>query len=143
MQQQRQPKQIDCIFYLNLDHRPDRRAKIESELQPVAELLGYPMERFPAIFHFSIGAVGCMKSHLAVLKEAKKRNYRRILIVEDDFQWNFPAAEICERFKEIEISSTQECPSKKWYVYDRLDQHDCFLWLGYNVYLLENLDEEI
>ena len=101
---------IDCIFYINLDHQTDRRDEIEKELRPIAELLGYPTERFPATFHFSIGAVGCIKSHIAVLKEARHRNYRRVLIVEDDFKWNFSPEQICESLKEIEtLTSFNVC----------------------------------
>lgn len=42
-------------------------------------------ERFNAIDFPSLGIIGCMKSHLAVLKIAKERNYKNILILEDDF----------------------------------------------------------
>jgi len=73
--------QIDMIFYINLDKRTDRRQEIESELNG----LGLAYERFSAIPH-EFGAIGCSSSHLAVLKLAKERGYRRILVLEDDFQ---------------------------------------------------------
>jgi glycosyl transferase family 25 len=71
---------IPMIFYINLDHRTDRKEALEKELVE----LGIPYERFPAIKH-DFGALGCSKSHLAVLKLAKQRNYPRVLILEDDF----------------------------------------------------------
>lgn len=71
---------IDKIFYINLDKRTDRRNEIEQELNKM-EL---PYERFPAI-HNSNGIVGCGYSHLAVLKLARDRGYKNVLIFEDDF----------------------------------------------------------
>ena len=35
--------------------------------------------------NFSIGALGCMLSHIKVLKHALQNNYKTILILEDDF----------------------------------------------------------
>lgn len=71
---------IDKIFYINLDKRTDRRDEIEQELNTM-EL---PYERFPAI-HNSNGIVGCGYSHLSVLKIARDRGYKNVLIFEDDF----------------------------------------------------------
>ena len=71
---------IPMVFYINLDHRTDRKEALEKEL---AEL-GLPFERFSAIKH-EFGAVGCSKSHMAILKLAKERKYPRVLILEDDF----------------------------------------------------------
>lgn len=71
---------IDRIFYINLDHRTDRRELIEKELNQ----FGLEYERFSAIYD-PLGAVGCSKSHLEVFKIAKERGYKRILIMEDDF----------------------------------------------------------
>jgi GR25 family glycosyltransferase involved in LPS biosynthesis len=73
-------KYIDKIFYINLERRTDRRAEIEQELNNFQ--LNY--ERFNAIEHIH-GIVGCGYSHLAVLKIAKERNYKNVLIFEDDF----------------------------------------------------------
>lgn len=74
------PAYIDKVFYINLDKRADRKSEIEAELTA----FGLPFERFSAISH-EFGAVGCSKSHVAVLKLAKERKYKRILILEDDF----------------------------------------------------------
>jgi glycosyl transferase family 25 len=73
---------IDKIIYINLEKRTDRKEEIESELNKF-EL---PFERFNAIGHQS-GIVGCGYSHLGVLKLAKERNYKNVLILEDDFMF--------------------------------------------------------
>jgi glycosyl transferase family 25 len=74
---------LDRVFYINLDHRTDRRTEIESELETMA--LSSISERFPAIRHETIGGVGCGRSHIEVLKLAKERGYSQILVLEDDF----------------------------------------------------------
>ena len=72
---------IDKIIYINLNKRTDRRAEIEEELNKF-EL---PFERFEAIETTGFGIWGCGLSHLAVLKLAKERGYKNVLILEDDF----------------------------------------------------------
>ena len=71
---------IDKIFYINLDKRTDRRDEIEYELAKC----GIKAERFTGIY-YKPGIVGCGKSHLAVIKLAKERGYKNVLILEDDF----------------------------------------------------------
>jgi len=72
---------IDKIIYINLEKRPDRRSEIETELTN----FGLVGERFEAINVPYFGCIGCMKSHLSVLKLAKMNGYKNILILEDDF----------------------------------------------------------
>jgi len=79
---------IDKVVYINLDARTDRRQEVEGEL----ERMGITAERFPAI-RTSPGIIGCGQSHSAVLKEAKARGYRNILIFEDDFMFLVPKEE--------------------------------------------------
>jgi hypothetical protein len=74
---------IDKIFYINLDKRDDRKKEIENELTKY-ELKG---ERYPAIYTPHSGIVGCGYSHLNVLKIAKERGYKNVLILEDDFEF--------------------------------------------------------
>ena len=74
---------IDRVFYINLDHRTDRRIEIENELETMG--LASISERFSAIRHETIGGVGCGRSHIEVLKIAKERGYSQIMILEDDF----------------------------------------------------------
>jgi len=76
------PFGIGGVFCINLDERVDRRIQVEQEL----ETIGLPFERFPAI-KGTPGLVGCSYSHLAVLKEARRREYSSVLIIEDDFEF--------------------------------------------------------
>ena len=71
---------IDHIFYINLEHRKDRKEEFENEM------INFELkaERFDAI-KCNHGIAGCGYSHLAVLKLAKERKYKNVLIFEDDF----------------------------------------------------------
>jgi glycosyl transferase family 25 len=72
---------IDKIIYINLQKRTDRKNTIEKELDNFK--LKY--QRFEAIETPGFGILGCGLSHLSVLKFAKEKNYKNILILEDDF----------------------------------------------------------
>lgn len=91
---------IDAIVYINLDRRTDRRDKIETQL----DLFGLSYERFSAIETPGFGILGCGQSHLAVLKLAKTRGYKNILILEDDFEFLVSPEEFHHA-----ISCTQSC----------------------------------
>jgi len=88
---------FDKIFVLNLERRPDRWSKISEKLNQ----LGIKFERFNAVdgndlefdnSNFVEGkgmienryALACLQSHKNIIKLAKERGYKRILIFEDD-----------------------------------------------------------
>ena len=71
---------IKNVFYINLDHRLDRKNHIETQLKNV----GFShFDRFNAI-KLANGRIGCSMSHLRCLVLAKERNYEHVLICEDD-----------------------------------------------------------
>jgi len=74
---------IDKIFYINLKKRVDRLQQIEAELSNMAFSQSV-CERFEADER---GQIGCIQSHIGVLRLAKKRHYRNVLILEDDFRF--------------------------------------------------------
>ena len=76
---------ISNAFYINLEHRTDRREQIESELS----IMGINAQRFNAIVSNN-GAVGCTMSHLRLLNNAIEKNYSHLLILEDDIQFLEP-----------------------------------------------------
>ena len=97
---------FDRIFIINLEHRTDRWESIEKYLNKY-NITNY--ERFSAIspqnihaipenfykdmhnltgdIRYYLGAVGCKMSHYYIVEESKKRNYSRILILEDDAEF--------------------------------------------------------
>jgi len=74
---------LNKIFYINLDKRNDRKDEIEKELTNYN--LFNNSERFSAIQIPDHGILGCTMSHLEVIKIAKERKYKQVLILEDDF----------------------------------------------------------
>ena len=77
---------IDRIFYINLSHRKDRYEQINSEFNKM-NFDSSKIERFEAVYIPQLPCLGCTKSHLNVIKLARERNYKNIMIFEDDFQF--------------------------------------------------------
>jgi hypothetical protein len=76
---------IDCVYYINLDHRTDRKEKIEAEI----DRLGVPSSkvvRIPAIYTKGFGILGCGLSHLKTLELFLNSPHKTCLVLEDDFQ---------------------------------------------------------
>jgi glycosyl transferase family 25 len=76
---------IKHAFYINLDHRTDRKEHIEKELEKV----GIYAQRFNAI-KMQNGAVGCSMSHLKILQDAYTKQLDHVLIMEDDISFLDP-----------------------------------------------------
>jgi glycosyl transferase family 25 len=75
---------IEKVVYINLEHRKDRRNEIENELSPFFDK--NKLTRFEAVKE-TIGAIGCTKSHIAVIEMAIENKWKNCLIVEDDCMW--------------------------------------------------------
>lgn len=83
---------FDRVFIIHLPDRTDRMAGLEREFR----YLGYPIDRvefFDAqrptstMGFASLGARGCFESHLAILKIARERGLKNVLIIEDDLSF--------------------------------------------------------
>jgi len=116
-------KSLDDIknsFYINLEHRTDRREHVEKELDKI----GIKATRFNAI-KMTNGAIGCSMSHLKILEDAKKNKLDHVLIVEDDI--TFLDSEL---FKN-QINKFFELHGNNW---------DVILLAGNNMPPYENID---
>ena len=77
---------LENIFYINLEHRTDRKEHVENELKK----MGWNnYTRFNAI-KCNDGRVGCSMSHLKLLKDARDNNLDYIVIIEDDICFTQP-----------------------------------------------------
>ena len=76
---------IKHAYYINLDHREDRKHSIEFELSK----MDWSAERFSAIKHDN-GAIGCFESHIKCLEIALERGWDHVLICEDDLEFIYP-----------------------------------------------------
>lgn len=111
---------IKHAFYINLDHRTDRKEHIEKQL----EHMGIHAERFNAI-KMQNGAVGCSMSHLKILQDAHKNRLEHVLIMEDDITFLDP-----ELFK-TQFSKFLETHGNAW---------DVILLAGNNMPPYEQID---
>jgi len=78
-------EQIEHVVYINLNHRTDRNELVMNELMKYFSK--NKITRFSAIKEIN-GAIGCSKSHVEVMKMAIKKDWKNVLIVEDDMMWN-------------------------------------------------------
>jgi glycosyl transferase family 25 len=74
-------------FYINLDHRKDRKQHIENQLEQLR--ITDNITRFNAIKNTN-GRIGCSLSHLKCLQMAKEANWECVMILEDDILFMLP-----------------------------------------------------
>lgn len=87
-------KYFDNIFCINLEKRPDRKNTLEDQLQKskmkVEWFRGYDGDILKPFIDKNIfvrrtgGYLGCLLSHLEVIKISYRRGYETVLILEDD-----------------------------------------------------------
>lgn len=78
---------IDCVYYINLDHRVDRRELFEQDF----EKMGISKEkivRIPGIYKQGFGPYGCGLSHIKALETFLASSHSNCVIFEDDFTFN-------------------------------------------------------
>mmetsp|Transcript_14866 Transcript_14866/g.36353 ORF Transcript_14866/g.36353 Transcript_14866/m.36353 type:complete len:325 (+) Transcript_14866:801-1775(+) len=76
---------FDGVIYINLKHREDRKQSILFQLQG----LKVPIVRIDAVGDKRRPRRGSAMSHILAIQEAKKRNWERALILEDDARFYF------------------------------------------------------
>ena len=118
---------INCLddikhaFYINLEHRIDRKEHVIEELNKI----GITANRFNAI-KMENGAIGCSMSHLKILQNALQNNLDHVLIIEDDITFLNP-----ELFKS-QINKFFKIHNNNW---------DVILFAGNNIPPYENIDD--
>ena len=75
---------FDKYFYINLDHRTDRKKQILQQLNSIG-INSNKIERISAVREKYNGHLGVAQSHIKCLKKAKDENLNSIVIFEDDF----------------------------------------------------------
>ena len=112
---------ITNVFYINLEHRNDRKEHVEKELNK----LGIQAKRFNAI-NMKDGAIGCSMSHLKILEEAKKNKLEHLLVVEDDITF------LDVTLFKNQINNFFKLHNNDW---------DVILFAGNNMHPYEKIDE--
>lgn len=104
---------IDKVFIINLEHRKDRKEAMIKQMEkmnitnyeffkaikPIEQLITawnpnflIPMPQWflrtgGNVTKYKIGALGCMLSHIKIIKICLERNYENVLILEDDTEF--------------------------------------------------------
>ncbi len=99
---------FDGVFIVNLPERSDRREEMEIELKKANLTVdGEKIVFFPAIKpdekgEFpSIGARGCLLSHLEILKQAQAKQMNSVLFMEDDLAISGQIAHFSPQIKRL------------------------------------------
>lgn len=85
-------------WYINLERRLDRRGQFEREMIDSKALKDISIKRFRAFDVPKNGALGCARSHIAVLRQALADPAQKpfFLVMEDDCQLEIPADELVD-----------------------------------------------
>lgn len=101
---------IDVVYYINLDHRQDRRDQFLAEMAKV----GIPQSkivRIDAVAEPKRGDLGCSKSHVKTMETFMASPYENCIVFEDDFEWQRSPNEVKAAFREFFLSF----PNKEGY----------------------------
>ena len=108
---------FDMVYIINLESRVDRKKEMEAQLLKVGLSLTHnKITLFKAVKPTdagefpNIGAKGCFLSHLEVLKDCQLRQFKRILIFEDDL--NF-----VKKFNQKFTSVIAKLDNEKWDIF--------------------------
>jgi GR25 family glycosyltransferase involved in LPS biosynthesis len=76
---------IDCIYYINLEHRTERKEQFLNEMK----LFGVPdskIVRIDGVYIKGAGVIGCQYSHIKALTAFIESGHKNCIIFEDDFK---------------------------------------------------------
>lgn len=89
---------IGIVYYINLEHREDRRKNIINQLN---EYKFSNIERIPAIYTPNRGYVGCAYSQALALQKFIDSPYEVCIIFEDDFEFVLPYDKCLDMFSDF------------------------------------------
>lgn len=91
---------IDVVYYINLDHRTDRKKELLQELDKI----GVPSSKIVRIsgnYNKKYGDVGCSKSHVDAMKQFSQSSHNNCIIFEDDFTFIQTPNEVQKMFNQL------------------------------------------
>jgi GR25 family glycosyltransferase involved in LPS biosynthesis len=83
---------IGKVYYINIDHRLDRKEQILKELDTVG-ITSSKVERISAIYKKGFGILGCGLSHKKAVEQFIESKEDYCIIFEDDFVFTIPPEE--------------------------------------------------
>lgn len=121
---------FDEIYCINLDERVDRweHAKLEFEKAGILD----KVKRFSAIKNID-GRVGIIQSNLAIIKMAKEKKLKNVLVFEDDVEF------IVDNPQDVLQKTINQIGNIKWYLfYLGANTHEKLIKFKPNLILLKN-----
>lgn len=105
---------IGAIYYINLEHRKDRRASIEQQISTFLgdNPNGVHVQRIEAIHVPGFGILGCGRSHILALQTFLASEHETCIIFEDDFVFSLPAEQCRSMFESF--FSQSRIAEKQW-----------------------------
>jgi GR25 family glycosyltransferase involved in LPS biosynthesis len=83
---------IDAILYINLEHRKDREKSVLDELKRF-NVPSSKIHRIAGVYHKECGHIGCGQAHINALRKVKRKGWKRVMILEDDFYFKISPEE--------------------------------------------------
>ena len=121
---------FDEIYCINLDERTDRWQHAQQEFMKAGIL--DKVKRFSAI-RDEDGRIGIIKSNLAIVKMAKEKKLKNVLVFEDDFEF------IVDNPQKVLQDTINQIGNNKWYLfYLGANTHQKLLKIKPNLILLKN-----
>lgn len=120
---------FDEIYCINLDSRPDRWQHAQAEFKKAG--IEDRVQRFSAIKE-NDGRVGVIKSNLAIVKMAKEKKLKNVLVFEDDVEF------IVDDPQKVLQDSIDQIGNIKWHLfYLGANTHEKLLKFKPNLILLK------
>lgn len=91
---------IDIVYYINLDHRTDRKEEILQEFEKVG-IPSSKIVRIPGNYNKEYGDVGCSKSHIDALRKFSQSSHKNCILFEDDFVFTQSPKDVHEVINEL------------------------------------------
>lgn len=88
---------IDVVYYINLDHRQDRKEQFLQEMA-IAGISEDKIVRVPAIYNEFKGDLGCSQSHTKAMELYANSSHKTGIIFEDDFKFVLNREQIDDQF---------------------------------------------
>jgi hypothetical protein len=118
------------IYCINLDERTDRWKHAQKEFEKAG--IKDRVKRFSAI-RDEDGRVGIIKSNLAIVKLAKEKGFKNVLVFEDDVEF------IVDNPQEVLKNSLEKIGNLDWTLfYLGANTHDKLIKINKNLILLKN-----
>lgn len=91
---------IDVVYYINLDHRDDRKTQFLGEMAKI-EFPSEKIERIQAVYLKERGHLGASLSHIKTVETFIQSQHKTCMIFEDDFELSEEPSQVQKAIQQI------------------------------------------